>query len=143
MLRQLHLIVSPDTASAGTATCCTTGTRRRPARTGPVGRPPFAASGFWCCAWLGRSRAAVADAFTANWSPSASRSLLRRSGRSSTPTGSSLPPTVTTRTWAAFLRSQAHAVLAADFFETRTLTGARLYLFVVIERTNHRVRGVT
>jgi transposase len=28
-------------------------------------------------------------------------------------------------TWADFLRSQAHALLACDFFETRTLTGAR------------------
>jgi putative transposase len=27
------------------------------------------------------------------------------------------------QTWPAFLRSQAHAILAADFFETRTLTG--------------------
>jgi putative transposase len=27
--------------------------------------------------------------------------------------------------WADFLRSQAHALLACDFFETRTLTGAR------------------
>jgi putative transposase len=29
-------------------------------------------------------------------------------------------------TWADFLRSQAGALLACDFFETRTLTGARL-----------------
>ena len=30
------------------------------------------------------------------------------------------------QTWSVFLRGQAHASLAADFFETRTLTGARL-----------------
>jgi hypothetical protein len=36
------------------------------------------------------------------------------------------------QTWAAFLRGQAHAILAADFFETRTLTGARLYIFAVM-----------
>ncbi|MFB7225475.1 methyltransferase domain-containing protein [Streptomyces sp. NPDC056227] len=32
-------------------------------------------------------------------------------------------------TWADFLRSQADALLACDLFETRTLTGARLYVF--------------
>jgi putative transposase len=42
--------------------------------------------------------------------------------------------------WAVFLRSQAHAILAADFFETRTLTGARLYVFAVIEHATRRVR---
>ena len=49
------------------------------------------------------------------------------------------------QTWPAFLRSQAHAILAADFFETRTLTGARLYVFAVIEHATRRVRvlGVT
>ena len=44
------------------------------------------------------------------------------------------------QTWPAFLRSQAHAILAADFFETRTLTGARLYVFAVIEHATRRVR---
>jgi transposase InsO family protein len=43
------------------------------------------------------------------------------------------------QTWAAFLRSQAHAILAADFLETRTLTGARLYIFAVIEHATRRV----
>jgi putative transposase len=42
--------------------------------------------------------------------------------------------------WAVFLRSQAHAILAADFFETRTVTGARLYVFAVIEHGTRRVR---
>lgn len=36
-------------------------------------------------------------------------------------------------TWADFMRSQADTLLTCDFFETRTLTGARLYVFAVIE----------
>jgi hypothetical protein len=49
-------------------------------------------------------------------------------------------PQRTNDTWATFLRSQAHAILAADFFETTTLTGARLYVLSVIERATRRVR---
>src|SRR5258706_2839432 len=44
------------------------------------------------------------------------------------------------QTWGAFLSSQAHAILAADFFKTQTLTGARLYGFAVIEHATRRVR---
>ena len=36
-------------------------------------------------------------------------------------------------TWADFLRSQADALLACDFLETVTLSGARLHVFAVIE----------
>ncbi|GAA1122678.1 integrase core domain-containing protein [Streptomyces javensis] len=43
-------------------------------------------------------------------------------------------------TWADFLRSQADALLACDFFETRTLTGARVYVFAVIEHATRRIR---
>ncbi|MGY0063597.1 integrase core domain-containing protein [Streptomyces sp. LZ34] len=43
-------------------------------------------------------------------------------------------------TWADFLRSQAKAILACDLFEVRTLTGARLYIFAVIEHTTRRIR---
>jgi transposase InsO family protein len=44
------------------------------------------------------------------------------------------------QTWTTFLRSQAHAILAADFFETRTITGARLFVLAVIEHTTRRIR---
>jgi putative transposase len=43
-------------------------------------------------------------------------------------------------TWADFPRSQAGALLACDFFETRTLTGARLYVFAVIDHSTRRIR---
>jgi putative transposase len=43
-------------------------------------------------------------------------------------------------TWADFLRSQAHALLACDFLETVTLTGARMYVFAVIEHPSRRIR---
>ena len=49
-------------------------------------------------------------------------------------------PQRTATTWATFLHSQAHAILAADFFETVTLTGARLYVLAVIEHATRRVR---
>ncbi|MFG2630705.1 hypothetical protein [Streptomyces sp. NPDC048473] len=48
-------------------------------------------------------------------------------------------------TWADFPRSQADAILAADFFETKTLTGTTLTILAVIEHATRRVRvlGVT
>ncbi len=43
-------------------------------------------------------------------------------------------------TWADFLHGQADARLACDLFETRTLTGARMHVFAVIEHSTRRVR---
>jgi transposase InsO family protein len=43
-------------------------------------------------------------------------------------------------TWTQFLRSQADAMLAADFIETVTLTGARMYILAVIEHASRRIR---
>jgi putative transposase len=43
-------------------------------------------------------------------------------------------------TWADFLHSQADALLACDFLETVTLTGARLYVLAVIEHRTRRIR---
>jgi transposase InsO family protein len=42
--------------------------------------------------------------------------------------------------WAKFLRSQAHAQLACDFFATHTLSGAPMYVFAAIEHAHHRIR---
>ena len=49
-------------------------------------------------------------------------------------------PQRTTTTWATFLRSQAAALLACDFFETVTRTGARLHVLAVIEQASRRIR---
>jgi putative transposase len=49
-------------------------------------------------------------------------------------------PDRTATTWTQFLRSQAHALLAVDFIETVTLTGARMYILAVIEHASRRVR---
>ncbi|WP_078938645.1 integrase core domain-containing protein [Kitasatospora aureofaciens] len=49
-------------------------------------------------------------------------------------------PERTSSTWANCLRSQADALLACDFFETVTLSGARLHVLAVIEHTNRRIR---
>ncbi|WP_223190359.1 integrase core domain-containing protein [Nonomuraea terrae] len=43
-------------------------------------------------------------------------------------------------TWADFLRSQADALLAADFFESVTLNGQRQYILAVIEHATRRIR---
>jgi putative transposase len=43
-------------------------------------------------------------------------------------------------TWTGFLRSQAEALLAADFIETVTLAGTRMYILAVIEHANRRIR---
>ena len=49
-------------------------------------------------------------------------------------------PERSSTTWADFLRSQAEALLACDFFETVTLSGARLYVLGVIEHASRRIR---
>ena len=43
-------------------------------------------------------------------------------------------------TWTQFLRSQAEALLAADFLETITLTGTRMYVLAVVEHDSRRIR---
>jgi transposase InsO family protein len=48
----------------------------------------------------------------------------------------------TTTTWSDFLRSQADALLACDFFETCTVSGARLHVLAVIEHASRRIRAL-
>nr|WP_245881681.1 integrase core domain-containing protein [Streptomyces milbemycinicus] len=59
--------------------------------------------------------------------------ILREAGIDPAPERSS-------STWADFLRPQADALLACDFFETVTLSGARMYVLAVIEHASRRIR---
>ncbi|KOX30130.1 integrase [Saccharothrix sp. NRRL B-16348] len=49
-------------------------------------------------------------------------------------------PERTSTTWSTFLRSQAAALLACDFFETTILNGTRLHVLAVIEHPSRRIR---
>ena len=49
-------------------------------------------------------------------------------------------PERSSATWPVFLRSQAEGLLACDFFETVTLSGARLHVLAVIEHASRRIR---
>lgn len=49
-------------------------------------------------------------------------------------------PERTSSTWTSFLRSQADALLACDFLEAVTLSGARMYVLAVIEHRTRRIR---
>jgi hypothetical protein len=65
--------------------------------------------------------------------PSTVWEMLRQAGIDPAP-----DPAATT--WTDFLRSQAEALLAADFIETITLTGTRMYVLAVIEHASRRIR---
>src|SRR5258706_12884346 len=49
-------------------------------------------------------------------------------------------PERSSSTWADFLRSQADALLACDFVETVTVSGARMHVLAVIEHATCRIR---
>jgi putative transposase len=65
--------------------------------------------------------------------PSTVWEILREAGIDPAPERSST-------TWADFLRSQAEALLACDFFETVTLSGTRMFMLAVIEHHTRRIR---
>jgi hypothetical protein len=78
----------------------------------------------WCCAWPGRTAAGATGRIQGELlvlgvkvAASTVWEILKDAG---------IDPASerTSHNWAAFLRSQAEAILAADFFEAVTLTGA-------------------
>ena len=54
-------------------------------------------------------------------------------------TGINPAPERTSTTWSTFLRSQADALLACDFFETTPLSRTRLFVLAVIEHASRRI----
>ena len=54
--------------------------------------------------------------------------------------GTGPAPERSSTTWADFLRSQAGALLACDFFEAVTLSGARLHVLAVTGHASRRIR---
>jgi len=139
-LRQLHLIVSPDTVLRWHRDLL----RRRHAKASRPkrsGRPPTRRSVHALVLRLARENSSWGHrrihgemaALGIKVAPSTVWEILQRNGIEPAPQRDH-------QTWAAFLRGQAQAILAADFFESRTLTGARLYVFAVIEHATRRVR---
>jgi putative transposase len=139
-LRQLHLIVSPDTVLRWHRDLLRRqhATMSRPKR---AGRPPSVRSIKALVLRLARENPSWGyrrihgelAVLGIKVAPSTVWEILQRNGIEPTPHRDH-------QTWTGFPRSQAHAILAADFFETRTLTGARLYVFAVIEHATRRVR---
>jgi transposase InsO family protein len=139
-LRQLHLIVSPDTVLRWHRDLL----RRHHAKASRPkrpGRPPTVRSIEALIlrlaqenpSWGYRRIHGELAMLAIKIAPSTVWEILRRNGIEPAPQRDR-------QTWATFLRGQAHAILAADFFETRTLTGARLYVFAAIEHATRRVR---
>ena len=139
-LRQLHLIVSPDTVLRWHRDLLRRhhAKQSRPKR---AGRPPTVRSIQTIVLRLARENPSWGyrrihgelAGLGIKVAPSTVWEILKTNGIQPSPQRDH-------QTWPAFLRSQAHAIIAADFFETRTLTGARLYVFAVIEHATRRVR---
>ena len=114
-----------------------------PAGPGPgarAGRAPCARFASWCCdpvrenpGWGYRRVHGELLVLGVKVAASAVWEILHDAGIDAAPERSST-------TWAGFLRSQAGALLACDFFETVTLSGARLHVLAVIEHASRRIR---
>jgi hypothetical protein len=98
-----------------------------------VGRVPCARFACWCCARPGVNpswgyRRIYGELLVLGIKVAASTvwEILRQAGIDPAPNRAST-------TWASFLRSQADALLACDFFETVSLGGTRLFVLAVIE----------
>ncbi|MCQ4046659.1 integrase core domain-containing protein [Streptantibioticus rubrisoli] len=139
-LRMLHLIVSPDTILRWHRNLI----RRRHARISRRKRPgrPATRRAIQAlilrlarenCGWGYRRIHGELAALGIKVAPSTAWEILQAHGIDPAPERDR-------QTWAAFLRGQAHAILACDFFTATTLNGATVYIYAVIEHTNRRVR---
>src|ERR1039457_3298559 len=105
----LRLLVTPAT-SPGTAR------RRGPCAARPAGRPPARPSGPWSSGWPATTPTGATAGSTGNWPGRECESRRRRYGRSSRPTAPAARRDGPVPAWAQFLRSQADAIPACDFF---------------------------
>lgn len=139
-LRQLRLLVSPDTILRWHRDLMTRRHTRASQHRRPDDPAPSPRSAGWSCAWPPRTPLGVTAGSTVN-SPllgvavaaSTVWEVLKTAGIQPSPQRASV-------TWAAFLRSQAQALLAMDFIETVTLTGQRQYILAAIHHAGRRVR---
>ncbi|WP_207934646.1 hypothetical protein [Actinomadura sp. KC06] len=113
--------------------------RSRPKR---PGRPPTVRStGLSSFGWCGKTRVGLPAGArrSTGTRPQGGRltvwEILKNAGIDPAPEHS-------VTTWAGFLRSQAEGLLACDFLETVTLTGARMYVLALIEHHARRVRAL-
>jgi putative transposase len=105
-----------------------------------AGRAPCDRSASWCCGWSARIpgggyRRVHGELLVLGVKVAASTvwEILHGAGIDPAPERGSA-------TWAGFLRSQAEALLACDFFETVTLSGARLHVLAVIGHASRSIR---
>src|ERR1700716_601529 len=123
MNRQLLSILAGDAMSRGS--CC----RRGALNSIMLFGREMPAQGLCCEFWHGTGYRRLHGELLVlgvKVAPSTVWEILREAGIDPAPERAS-------STWAGFLRSQADALLACDFFETVTLTGARLYVLTAIE----------
>ncbi|MCW2913724.1 MAG: Integrase catalytic region [Actinomycetia bacterium] len=142
-LRRLHLIVSPDTILRWHRDLL------RRANASPSqrpGRPPARRAIQALVLRLARENSGWGyrhihgelAALDITIAPSTVWEILKRHGIQPAPQRDAT-------TWAAFLRHQAHAILACDFFTATTLSGTTYYVFAAIEHPTRRagVLGAT
>src|ERR1039458_8587471 len=142
--RGLRLLVTPDTILRWHRDIVR---RRWAARSkrGRTGWPPAGTSRPSPSGWPGKTPNGATAGSTASWPARESRSRRRPSGRSSRPTAPAPRRDGPVPAWAQFLRSQAGAILACDFFTVGLPGGTRACVLAVIEHATRRIRilGVT
>src|SRR5947207_10752211 len=111
-----------------------------PARNAPAGHQPCGRSAYRSCAWHGRTARGGYRRIHGELLVLGVKVAASTVWEILTDAGIDPAPQPTSHSWATFLHSQAEAILAADFFETVTLTGVRMYVLAVIEHATRRVR---
>ncbi|SDZ48501.1 hypothetical protein SAMN05216215_10817 [Saccharopolyspora shandongensis] len=141
VLHRLRLLVRPDTVLRSPPRPGPHAvTRPSPNRSAQDDRAPSAPSELWCCAWARRTPAGDIAGSTGELLVPGVKVAASTIGEILQAAGVDPAPGRNSSTWADFLRSQAHALLACDFFETVTLSGARMYVLVMIEHASRRIR---